>query len=167
MEISGWRRKGLENITGRINNSGNSLTGKLKKAAYLVPLIWLAGAFDGESQEEYLEKAGFRKENAKYLTIANAAIFGVGVSLGRYYFVEDVSESLENISGFLGITTETLNFLYSGFDVLQSSRRILYSSITGKPVISLSFTGIVGTYGKKGIKYLKNKRKKKPVEGVE
>jgi len=160
MEISDWKRRRLENITSGINNSGNSLVDKLKKSAYMVPLIWLAGALSAEFQEEYLEKAGFRKENAKYLTIANAAIFGVGVSLGRYYWGVEASESLENISGFLGMTVETLNFLYSGFDVLQSTGRILYSSITGKPIISFSSLGLGGTYGKKAIRHLKNKRNK-------
>ncbi len=165
MVISERERKRLENITSRINNPGNSLTGKLKKAVYLVPLIWLAGALDGESQEEYLEKAGFRKENAKYLTIANAAIFGLGISVPRYYLGEEVSEGIKHASDFLGMTSETLNEAYFKIDFWQSIGRIIYSSSTGKPIISFSLTGFGGTYIKKGVKYVKNKRKKKPVEG--
>ena len=158
------KQQRLENIVSRINNSGNSLTGKLKKSVYIIPLVWFAGALSPEYQEEYLEKAGFRKENAKYLTISNATIFGMGISLARYYGGVEASESLENISGLLGTLVGTANFFYNflhaRFDSLQSGGRILYSLVTGKPAISISMFGIGGTYLKKGIKYLKNKRNK-------
>lgn len=156
----------LEDISNRINGlEGNSLKDNFKKITYLVPVTWLVGSLTGEFQEEYLEKIGFKREHAKYLTIANATIFGLGTSLIWYYGGRETSQHIEKLADFLGVTAGVLNYIYVGANALQNIGRIAYTLRTGKPVISLSFMGIGGTYTKRFLNNFKKKKIKKACEG--
>lgn len=137
--------------------------------------VYWDGASSGEFQEESLERLGYDKKYAKYLSLVNATIFGIGGSLAWYHgggeatgFIENI-EFIQNIKeGFIsfiasaiGVTSKTLLHSYTGFNALQSTRRIWYSLVKGKPTVSISSFGFASTYGKKGIRYLRNKRNKK------
>lgn len=156
----GEKLEKLKETAGKYNNlDSKSLRNRLKKAALLVPLTWIAGSFDRPSQEYWMERFGFRKENAKYLTIANASIFGLGSSwlvykgygetfdlLAGLDFVRNIKSGfLSGASNLLGTTSEVIIDTYVVFNTAQSAGRILYTSITGKPFLSLCFTGLTGS----------------------
>lgn len=160
MTINRWRQRKLEDIANGINGlKKDSLTHKLKRAFYLVPVTAFAGALDGKSQEEYMEKIGYKKEHAKYLTIANAAVFGLGTSWIWYHGGRESSEYTKGLAEILRVSAGFLTYSYIGINAVQSIGRIFYSSITGKPLISLTPTGIGGTLVKKIIDGLKKTKK--------
>ena len=150
--------KKLEDLALEINGlEKNSLKDRIKRIAYLIPITWFAGSLSGEFQKEYLEKIRISREYAKYLTIGNASIFGIGYSSLVFFGGNEASHLVRNLADFLGIAFDTANKSYFLFNILQNTGRIGYSLATDKPAISFSLMGIGGTGIKKTLKYFKRK----------
>ena len=142
----------LNYSVGKINGlDKTSLTYQTKRGIFLVPMVLWGAATAPEVQEDYMGKIGFKKEHAKYFTVANALV-GFGTAAAWYYGGKESSDILERFADFLGVTVNIVNYGYNvGWNALQNAGRIVNVIRTGKPQLSLSITGLGGTVILKGI----------------
>ena len=143
----------LEKIVNGINNSDLSLSGKIKRMAYIPFVITYGGVLKQHYQREFAKKINWKEKN---LTISNAVFLGLGTSFLFYFIGKEAysfgnSEYIQNLNNaavswtasLLGITSKTLLHTHAYLDGLQSLFRIGYSYSTGKAIASFSLSGAV------------------------
>jgi hypothetical protein len=163
---------GLEQIIAEVSHHNSKGSWSVKKKLLLyAPFIFYAGMLKRTHQKRYAERIGWKEKN---LTLANAFLFGLGMSALKYSGAETVgimenSEFFSNISdrsisymaNLLGTTSKNFLYGYSMFDAVQSIFRIGYSQMTDKAIASFCIPGLFANLGQSSVSYFVRKRKAK------
>ena len=129
----------------------NSLTNKIKKAAYWFYIVDVGGTLLPRYQRRFTEKLGWQEKN---LTLTNATFCGIGPSLlyfgGNYLFGDDLA----------GKTAQDIFYSYPTFMFGQSVVRTVLTQITKKPIAAISAIGFFGNVGYAIADFVQKKKKK-------
>jgi hypothetical protein len=162
-----WKNDILNYSIRKINElNETSLTYQIRRGFLLIPMVFWGAAATRELQEDALEKIGFKREHAKYFTLANA-IIGFGTAAAWYYGGRESSEMIENLPRFLGAAVNVANYGYNvGWNCLQNGRRIVNVLRTGDAQVSLSITGLKSSAVLTGIKKTSSSLEKSRLEKI-